>query len=592
MGQLAGIYWFDGRPIDHSTRNEALSELPEGCVFERPGLLIAWQDCSGAAVEPLQASNACLLDGKVHNFKEAASGLLKTPPSPGALALKLYERGGTAALGKLIGDWSLVLWDARLRTVVLASDYAGTRPLYFYRSPRCLAWSSSLEQLARWMDCRQLDQGYVSEFLETGFPGPLTPYCGISAVPPGSALSASPDQIAVTPFWSLPLDRPTEFRRESDYEERYREVFREAVAVRLQTGAPVAAELSGGLDSSSIVCMADRLIASAAVPAPRIATFSYLVPGSPDLDYIAIAEKACSTLAPVHLDALDYPILTPQAPGRALPVWAETRQAEVRRRMQEMGAGVLLTGQLGDLITGNHLDDSGQAADYFWRGQFGAGLKEAFAWSRSQSVPVYPILWRSLRAGAGSLIAAGRKALPTQQARVDGVSQLLSSRFFQCPEALRGVLYSHPFTHRPLVEFLLATPPAILCRPGEPRRLMRRALRGIVPDRILRRGSKGNYEGLFLQSLRDCAGRLLKAGPQLRLTAMGHARPGEVETRLTELSGGLPCGDLRIHQLIRLELWLARRIACGAISVDEPKVAQVGDRGIPQSGIVRLSQSL
>jgi|SRR5271157_3528508 len=592
MGQLAGIYWFDRRPIDVSTRTEALSAFQNGCAVEGPGLLVAWEDCTGVTDGALSSANVCVLDGSIHNFKEAAASVaLDRGATPGVLALRLYEHNGPAALGKLIGDWSVAIWDARQRTVVLASDYAGTRPLYYFRSDECFAWSSSLDRLAQWMNCRHLDCAYVAEFLRTGFPRHLTPYRGIFPVPAGSAVSASPRRTAVTGIWSLPVKHSIQYHREGAYEEHFRAVFREAVAVRLQTGAPVASELSGGLDSSSIVCMADRLIASAAVPTPRIVTFSYLASHSPDLGYIGIAEQACSAILPVHLDAASFPVLTPQSPGCALPSWDESRQVEVHRRMQAMGLSVLLTGRLGDLITGNTLDDSDQAADYFWRGQIGAGVKEAFAWSRSQSIPVYPILWRALRTAAARPFARGlEKAIPSRRNRLRSLSELLSSRFFQCPQPLSGVLYSHPFTHRPLVEFMLAIPSAVMCRPGEPRRLMRRALRGIVPGAILRRGSKGNYEGLFLQSLRDCSTWLLNSGRELVLAGTKQTGRQEVVSGLRELSQGLPCRDMRIQQAIRLELWLRQRIECGAISVDEAEVTEFGDRGIPGSGIVRNRQ--
>ncbi len=567
MAHLAGIHWFDGRPIDSPSRTEVLSAFPNSRAFEGPGLLMAYEDSAGVAES---RSNACALDGIIHNFKDAPSAALGAAATPAALTLRLYEQDGPVGLGKLIGDWSAAIWDARHRCVVLASDHAGTRPLYYFRSDNCFAWSSSLDRLARSMHCHTLNRVYATEFLRTGFPKNLTPYRGICAVPPGSAVSSSEGRIETTEIWTLPIRGSLEYRSDAEYEEHFRALFREAVAVRLQSGAPVAAELSGGLDSSSIVSMADRLISSAAVPTPRIVTFSYFAQNSPDQPYIAIAEKACSAVQPVHLDAAAYPMLTPQFPGGALPSWAASRQAEVYRRMQAMGLRELLTGQLGDLITSNVLDDSEQAADYFWRGQFGSGVKEAFAWSRSLSTPVYPILWRALRAAAGKPFGSGlEKAIPSRAKRLRGLSELFLSRFFQCPEPLTGVLYSHPFTHRPLVEFMLRIPPAVVCRPGEPRRLLRRALRGIVPDAILRRGTKGNYEGLFLQSLRSCSTFLLNSEQELLLSGFRLADREAVLASLRALSQGIPCRDTQINQAIRLELWLRARIECGAISLDD-----------------------
>jgi asparagine synthase (glutamine-hydrolysing) len=198
--------------------------------------------------------------------------------------------------------------------------------------------------------------------------------------------------------------------------------------VRLDAGLPAAAELSGGLDSSSIVCMADHLIQSGSVTTASLTTFSYFMPDSPDHRFIAIAEKACRAIAPVHLEVGLYPMLTPSTPGGVLPIWAEARFREVQRRMRESGLRTLLTGQLGDLITGNLLDDSEQAADCLRRGQIGAGVKEALAWARSMSKPVYGVLWRAARAAASAWRTEGRSHSPSQLKRLRGFSELRAAR--------------------------------------------------------------------------------------------------------------------------------------------------------------------
>ena len=563
------MYRFDGRPIDRADRENAMRGLSAPSTKELPGLLFVWNGPAGLADTPV---SFCTLDGRVD---------WQVPDRAGAFAARLYH-SGIPRLAGLIGDWSLALWDAHRREIVLASDYAGARPLYYFRSPECIAWSSSLGHLAGWMNCRRLDPDYVAAFLENGFPQRQSPYRGIQPVPPGSAVSLSNRRAAVTTFWQPPLDDSTRYRDDREYEEQYRTLFQEAVAVRLQGGAPVAAELSGGLDSSSIVCMADRLIASGAVPAPGLVTFSYFIPDSPDHRYMEIVERACSTAAQVHLDAGQYPVLTPDSRGTALPIWAEARLAALRRHMEERGLDVLLTGQLGDLINGNDIEDSGQAADYFRHGEIAAGVREAMAWSRSLGGPVYSILWRALHGAAG--IGEWSAAAPSRQKRLRGLAGLTQSRFFQCPEPLDGMLYTHPFTHRPLVEFLLSVPAGVLCRPGEPRRLMRRALRGIVPEAVLRRRSKGNYEALFLQSLRPCAAALVESGLGLRLAEMGFVERQKTADWLRKASLGLPLAA-KAQLVIRLEHWLRQGIRRGAIAFGDQEIPELGIWGSPDRGL-------
>jgi asparagine synthase (glutamine-hydrolysing) len=550
---LAGVYWPD--------RREAAAAPQFVATKQAPGL---WISCNGGATAESRAL-FCAIDGRVDH---------RTPTAAAVLALECYRESGIAGLGRLVGDWSLTLWDSGAETLVLASDYAGARPLYYCPRDGGVAWSSSLDRLVRRMGCRELDPDYVTAFLSTGFPRQRTPYRGVYPVPAGSAIFICAGKTAVVPIWNPPA-QTIHYGNEARYEEQFRELFREAVAVRLSDASPVSCELSGGLDSSSIVCMADRLVSSASVSCGKLVTFSYFTPESPDHRYIGLAEQACRSITPVHLDAYRFPLLAPETPGGTLPIWAEARLREVRRLMEKLGSTTFLTGQLGDLITGNALDDSEQAADFLCRLRLRDCFKEALAWSRSLRVPVYGLLARAAKAAWAACRSRTRNATPSRQKRLAGLADLRASRFFQCPEPLDDVLYSHPFTHRPLVEFLLSVPSGILCRPGEPRRLMRKALKGIVPDAILCRRSKGNYEDLFLHSLRPCARELLSSLP-LWLARLGWVDGRQTLQRLESISRGLPFGQ-QIPYVIRLEHWIRQGIRRGAIAA--------GQSGLPELGI-------
>jgi asparagine synthase (glutamine-hydrolysing) len=541
--------------------------------------------CFTSAAPLAAESSTCELDGRVdgHEFDAAET------------ALALYDRQGAAGLRCLTGDWSLVIRDNARGAIVLASDHAGARPLYYFRSADSVSWDTSPARLAARTGQRQLNPDYVAEYLATGFAVDASPYGAIRPVPAGMALAFSDRGVARTILWTPSGETSATFHSEAEYEDRFRELFEEAVAARLHTAAPVAAELSGGVDSSSIVCMADRLIASGRVAASGLMTFSYDAPASPDRPYMEEVERCCRTARAIHLDVREFPFLTARLDSASRPTLAESRLAETRRRMEDAGSTVLLTGQLGDLITGNMADDSIQAADYLRRFQFAAGFRESLAWSQSLRLPVYSLLWKAMRAACGG--AADRQAdeggedsltplfhrragelarrraadsalanaAPSRRRRTMALRQLFGSRFFQCPDPLNGLLYSHPYTHRPLVEFLLAVPAKMLCRPDEPRWLMRRALRGIVPDAILRRRSKGNYEGTFLKAMRACAAGLAEAPESMLLARRGYVDARSAGRRLFRLGQGLPCNAGQLRQIILLELWLRQRVAEGAM---------------------------
>src|SRR5262249_48011861 len=121
-----------------------------------------------------------------------------------------------------------------------------------------------------------------------------------------------------------------------------------------------------------------------------------------------------------------------------------------------------------------------------------------------------------------------------------------------------------PFAHRPLVEFLMTVPAEVLCRPGEPRRLMRSAFSELWPLKLHERRSKGLFNVPWQEALRPLARALLKAR-QLHVVERGIVERSSVLSRLERLSVGLECNESQLRQIILLELWLRNR-ADGAMS--------------------------
>jgi hypothetical protein len=262
--------------------------------------------------------------------------------------------------------------------------------------------------------------------------------------------------------------------------------------------------------------------------------------------------------------------------------------------MDSLKSRVLLTGQFGDLIMGNTVDDSGQVADYIRDCQLMAAAREAFAWSQSLRVPIYSIFWRALRSNCtawaapsvaesmcdryghiDSLSHAFRKrvalsgqdrhgdegwhaAPPRRRQLFRSVSETLAARVLQVPESLQHISYSHPFAHRPLVEFMLTVPPRIVCRPGEPRRLMRRAFADLLPPIVLRRKSKSVYSLAYREALLPMAKQLLARPGDIRLVEFRFVDQVSFTQRLRRFTDGLDCNESQLRQLILLEFWMRR----------------------------------
>jgi asparagine synthase (glutamine-hydrolysing) len=593
VGHLSGICNFNGRPASP----EELSNLhglagPEDRLFAAGGTSMIERGGS-TAVRKERGALVCHWEGRLDNPAEF-TGLpgCGAEASEAEVVIAAPGRDFPKHLGQLIGDFSLAIWDGEERSLRLATDYAGVRPLYFHRSSgpegRRVVWSSSILALSRWMGRGDLDPDYIAEFLVRGAAsGGRTPWKGISAVPPGRVLRIRETGVEQEFLWKPPLECETTLPRETDYEERFRYLFREAVRSRLNIHGVAVAELSGGLDSSSVICMARDVMRAGEANASGLTTLSYSEEDSADEKFIREVEDACG-FPGRHLTLREDSFASAQSTGSGLPARWEMKNREIRQWMDGLNAATIVTGQLGDLVMGNCVDGAEHVADDLAHGRFGAAFRNALRWGRVQRQPVYPILSDAARLAitrtdnsatanfrnTALTPAAVRRAVELTEARIPEVHRggapgrrtrlrslmdTLQVRHLQSPETLRPAAWTHPFSHRPLVEFMMTIPAGIVYRPGEPRRLMRRALSGLLPKAVAQRRSKAAYSGVFRRSLLPMAQELLRSPSPLLLAEGGFIEAQAARARLEHFTLGLECNEAQLHQIVMLEFWLRAR---------------------------------
>jgi hypothetical protein len=351
--------------------------------------------------------------------------------------------------------------------------------------------------------------------------------------------------------------------------------------------------------------MANHLMRSGATCASRLASVSYIWRNSLDEPFIREVESFCG-IEGAHISTHDSPLIAETQLGNAMPEAFEPLRTSVAAIARALGAEIFLTGMNGDLMMGNWFDDSLQVASSLSRFRIGRACKEALAWSKIVGLPVYWVLWRAFRAALppvcapvsiyttpdgshvpksadtsllpefcertglsepGSLFSnAWMQAPPERRKYFQALSTMLELRTLQAPEPLQHLDYTHPFAHRPLVEFLMTVPADVLCRPGEPRRLMRRALSDLWPAKLRKRRSKGLFSAPWQQALRPLARNLLEAR-QLQLVERGFVDRTSVLSRLERLLAGLDCNGPQLRQIIMLELWLRNRGQNGPLAL-------------------------
>jgi len=545
MGVQFGRWNFDGRPVDPDYLQKAGRMLapygPDGegtFIKDGAGILFRGFHTTREARnenQPTVAASGAVLtwDGRLDNRAELLGELGGIPTARATDAETVaasHEEWGTDCLAKLLGDWALAIWSPRDRSLLLAKDFAGTRHLFYSIDREQVTWSTILDPLVLLAGKSfTLDEEYIAGWLSF-FPAThLTPYVGIHSVPPSCFARITPQGKSIHKYWDFDAKKRIRYRTDGEYEEHFRQAFGESVKRRLRSDSPVLAELSGGMDSSSIVCVADEILAQGRRETPRLDTVSYYNDSEPNWNekpyFTKVEEKRGRT--GFHIDVgADDSLRFERDPGRfeATPGTAGKPSASAREFaacLLSQGNRVVLSGIGGDEVTGGVPTPAPELMDFLARARFRQLAHQLKVWALEKKKPWFHILFDALRGFLPSSLAGVRGALQPAPwlreeftgryraalsgypARVKLLGPLPSfqenlstfetlrrqlAHSARSPEPVHAKRY--PYLDRDLLEFLYGVPREQLVRPGARRSLMRRALRGIVPDRILDRKRK------------------------------------------------------------------------------------------------------
>ncbi|MBS1867786.1 MAG: asparagine synthetase B, partial [Acidobacteria bacterium] len=334
-------------------------------------------------------SQFLMWDGRLDNRDDLLRELRGSVPSAVSdisIVAAAYARWGQACFRKLVGDWALSVWDGRRRELVLAKDFLGTRPLFYFVEKTLVQWSSILDPLVLFAGRRfPLNREYLAGWFGLFPAAPLTPYIGIHSVPPASYVVVRRDSVETRAFWQFEPVETLRYATDAEYEAHFLALFRQSVRRRLRSPFPVMAELSGGVDSSSIVCVADRILTESEIVAPRVDTITYYSTIEPNWDELPYVEKVEKLRGKTghrievrsddvfHCDAdTSHFMATPGA------LDSESRSAlEFSRVFAETGSRVLLSGVGGDEVLGGAPSPFPQLADLFARGCLRELLKQS-----------------------------------------------------------------------------------------------------------------------------------------------------------------------------------------------------------------------
>lgn len=521
-----------------------------------------------------------------------------------------YESEKTASFGILLGDWTLSVWDPLTSSLILAKDSIGTRHLYYSFGDSHVTWSTVLDPLILAENkCFSLSEEYIAGWFSLFPAAHVTPYVGISSVPASSFVLLRPGKREVHKYWDFDPFKRIRYQKDEEYEEHFRALFAEAVRRRLRTDSPAVAELSGGMDSSSIVCMADELIRSGDTRTPRLDTLSYYIDSEPtwnEKPYFTRIEQQRGRTG-CHIDASKQRFLdfgTNGAHFAATPASC-TGHDEVARCtaacLRSQQNRVMLSGIGGDELLGGVPTPLPELENLLVTAQLGKLAQQLRAWALTKRRPWFHLLFETLREFwppdlppvpeykrplpwlSRSFVRRNRDALLGYERRLklfgpppvfqENLATLASLRRqlscevlpFEPPYERR-----YPYLDRTLLEFIFAIPREQLVRPGQRRSLMRRAMAGLVPEEILNRKRKAyvaRSPALFVSS--ECS-RLVEKTNHMVSCELGIVDGPSLAAVLNRAGAGLPVPAVAILRTFLIEIWLERLLRCNVVAQRMP----------------------
>jgi asparagine synthase (glutamine-hydrolysing) len=574
MSAIAGILNFDGRPVE----SEDLGVMTRAVAHRGPDGSGKWIDgpiglghqmlwtLPEAVFEslPRHLANRLFITGDVRldNRKELLDvmGNNRFPiRSLGdcGLVMAAYEKWGENCVEHLLGDFAFAIWDKKAQKLFCARDHMGIKPFYYAFMPGDrFVFATEIKAI---LALPGIPDSVNEQSLADGFVHLLndpasTYYSHVSTLPAAHSLTVS-TAISKRRYWRLNPEKELRLKSDHEYAEGFRDLFSQAVQCRLRSSHPVGAMLSGGLDSSSVACVARDFLRVRG--GQRLQTFSAVFDEVIECDeraYIrtVLEQGHCEpnfivmdSLSPLSdAESITWHLDEPLSAANLYLNWNAYRKAK------KIGVRVMLDGFDGDTTVSHgvarlaelaeagkwwnlatelrgsseslNLDSwvkcwcswfsrynpAGRTANRIWGGgmrrlqRFKPESPLARSWDR------IGVLNPDLAQRLGSRDVARKPAVPFKDERDRHFRMLERSVMAKTVEVLNhsaaafDVDVRFPFMDIRLIEYCLSLPSNQKLRGGCTRFVMHNAMAGILPDKIKRRAGKANLAPSFQKGLK------------------------------------------------------------------------------------------
>lgn len=283
MCGICGKINFDLKPVEEGLlRSMALTLVHRGPDYE--GVYVKGNiglghrrlsviDLSPAAHQPMGNEDGTVwivYNGEIYNFQDLRKDLVKKghvfrSNSDTEVIIHLYEDEGPQCLEKLRGMFAFAVWDDRNKSLFLARDRIGKKPLFYYLDDSCLIFASEIKAILEDPAVeRRPDMTAISHYLTyQDVPAPFSAFEGIKKLPPAHYVVCRNGKVDLKRYWKLsylPKFSINTSLEEKELETELLDRLKEAVKIRLISDVPLGAFLSGGIDSSAVVALMSELM--------------------------------------------------------------------------------------------------------------------------------------------------------------------------------------------------------------------------------------------------------------------------------------------------------------------------------------------
>lgn len=570
MGGIFGLFERDNRPAERTSLESMRVAMahwgPDGSAIWHEGpaglghLQLHNTPESLSEQLPRRSQDGHLVitaEARLDNRDELFSSL-RVPPGDrhtvvdSELILRAYEKWGEDCPSRLIGDWSFAIWDSANRKLFIAVDHMGCTAMYYCADPQFFAFASSIKALLALKEVPQrLNELRLAQLL-TVWPDaePRSIYEDILPLQAGHSLTITPDQTRLHCYWDPERTPELRIKSREQYVEGFLDVYTKAIHSRLRSHQPVAAMLSGGLDSGSIAAIAarhlgqegQRLRAFSSIPlydasettspnrfadeSPYVEALANYV-GNIDVEWI----DACAT-SPVTGIIRSVEMFHSPIPTAANFFWITDLMEKARRQ----NVGTMLTGQGGNITVS-------------WTGMTAPSLSYLLAqkqWKRIVRKVIAGALPESLKRSLIGLlpmpsIDLSHSAINPEFSKRMNMVARYTETLRKAPRGARAVRHSFLNYHRMgggevlaalgaaynmevrdptcdprVVAYCLSVPDWVYTGPqGESRWLMREAMRDLMPDEMRNNRKIGHQASDLAHRLRNSAGEVNETLQQL-----------------------------------------------------------------------------